>query len=90
MNPEQVIEIGTRALSTVLLVAAPVLAVGLSVGLMASLFQAVTQINEVTLAFIPKIVAMMLAILLFSGWMLDHVMVFARDMLESISRVNGG
>ena len=90
MNPEQVIEIGTRALSTVLLVAAPVLAVGLTVGLLASLFQAVTQINEVTLAFIPKIVAMLLSILLFSGWMLDHVMVFTRDMLESIARVNGG
>ncbi len=70
MTPEFVLSLASNALITALLIASPMLAVGLVVGVSISLFQAVTQINEVSLAFIPKIITMILSLLLFSGWML--------------------
>ena len=70
MSGDLVIQLAQEALRTVLLVSAPMLGLGLIVGLMVSVFQATTSIQEQTLAFIPKIVAVFVAILVFGPWML--------------------
>ena len=70
MSADLVIQLGQEALMIVLLVSAPMLGLGLIVGLMVSVFQATTSIQEQTLAFIPKIVAVFVAILVFGPWML--------------------
>lgn len=70
MSGDLVIQLAQEALRTVLLVSAPMLGLGLMVGLMVSVFQATTSIQEQTLAFIPKIVAVFVAILIFGPWML--------------------
>ncbi len=87
MTPEYVLSLGSQALLTALSIAAPMLMVGLVVGLSISLFQAVTQINEVSLAFIPKIIAMIVSLLTFSGWMLDKLMTLAIDLFNQIPNV---
>ena len=70
MSGDLVIQLAQEALRVVLLVSAPMLGLGLMVGLMVSVFQATTSIQEQTLAFIPKIVAVFVAILIFGTWML--------------------
>ncbi|MCR5175918.1 MAG: flagellar biosynthesis protein FliQ [Anaerovibrio sp.] len=70
MSGDLVIQLAQEALRVVLLVSAPMLGLGLMVGLMVSVFQATTSIQEQTLAFIPKIVAVFVAILIFGPWML--------------------
>ncbi len=70
MSGDLIIQLAQEALRTVLLVSAPMLGLGLIVGLMVSVFQATTSIQEQTLAFIPKIVAVFVAILIFGPWML--------------------
>ncbi|MBQ3853752.1 MAG: flagellar biosynthesis protein FliQ [Anaerovibrio sp.] len=70
MSGDLVVQLAQEALRTVLLVSAPMLGLGLMVGLMVSVFQATTSIQEQTLAFIPKIVAVFVAILIFGPWML--------------------
>ena len=87
MTPESVLSLGSEALITALLVSAPIMLVGLVIGVALSLFQAVTQINEVSLAFIPKIVAMGATLMLFSGWMLGKLMglfVYLMDMIPQM------
>jgi len=84
MTPEMVLDIGRRALETTLLVSAPMLGLSLVVGLLVSLFQAVTQVNEMTLTFIPKILAVFLALLLFFPWMLQMMVGFTAELLQSI------
>ena len=76
MSGDLVIQIGQEALMIVLLVCAPMLGLGLSVGLMVSIFQATTSIQEQTLAFIPKIIAVFVAILIFGPWMLRIMVEF--------------
>lgn len=71
MNAQMVLTMGQEALFMLLMVAAPVLGVVLLVGLLVSLFQAVTQINEATLAFVPKLVAAMVVFALAGPWMLN-------------------
>ena len=83
MTPQMVIAIGREALQVTLLVAAPMLAFGLIVGLAISIFQAVTQINEMTLTFVPKILAVSLALLLFLPWIINTLTDFARHMFGS-------
>jgi flagellar biosynthetic protein FliQ len=70
MSPEQVLTIGSEAMQTTLMVAAPVLGTALAIGLVVSIFQAATQINEQTLSFIPKLVGVMAVLLLAGHWML--------------------
>lgn len=70
MTPEQVLTIGSEAMQTTLMVAAPILGVALVIGLLVSIFQAATQINEQTLSFIPKLVGVMAMLLLAGHWML--------------------
>jgi len=84
MSPDAVIEIGRRAIETMLLVSAPMLALSLIVGLLVSLFQAMTQIHEATLSFVPKILAVFVAALLFFPWMLSSLVGFMTSLLASI------
>lgn len=76
MSGDLVIQLGQEALMIVLLVSAPMLGLGLTVGLMVSVFQATTSIQEQTLAFIPKIIAVFVAILIFGPWMLRIMVEF--------------
>ena len=80
MTPEGVIGIGREAIETILLVAGPMLAFGLIVGLMVSAFQAMTQINEATLTFLPKIVTMFLVLLAAFPWMLQILVGFMTNI----------
>ena len=87
MNAQMVLTMGQEALLMMLMVAAPVLGVVLVVGLLVSLFQAVTQINEATLAFVPKLVAAMAVFALAGPWMLNMLVDYIRRTIESIPGV---
>ena len=89
MNSGTVMEIGRQAIETSLLLAGPLMLVALLVGLIISIIQAPTQINEATLSFIPKLVAVFIALLLAGPWMLQLMVDFMRRMLESIPNVIG-
>ena len=84
MTPEFVIEMGQRTLEMSLMVAAPVLIFSLVTGLIVSLFQAVTQINEATLTFFPKILAIALALIIFLPWMMSVLVGFTSQLLQNI------
>ncbi len=89
MTPESVMTIGTRALEITLMLAAPMLLVALAVGLLVGVFQAATQINEQTLSFIPKLLAMA-ATLAFAGpWMLKLIVGYTRELFEAIPMLVG-
>lgn len=75
-----------EALTTVLLVSAPMLGVGLLVGLVISIFQATTQIHEQTLTFIPKILAVLAAIIFFGPWMLHTLLTFSDKILGNLNQ----
>ncbi|HDL01973.1 MAG TPA: flagellar biosynthesis protein FliQ [candidate division Zixibacteria bacterium] len=89
MNPQTVITIGREALTMVLLISSPLLIAALVVGVTISIFQAITSIQEMTLTFIPKIVAVALALLIFLPWMLNMATDFARHMFELIPTLVG-
>ncbi|UCC43415.1 MAG: flagellar biosynthesis protein FliQ [Candidatus Zixiibacteriota bacterium] len=89
MTPQMVVGIGREALTVVLLVAGPMLAFGLIIGLIVSVFQAVTQINEMTLTFVPKILAVALALLIFLPWMINTLTDFARHIFTLIPGLVG-
>lgn len=76
MTPDFVIHIARQTMIVTLLMAAPMLGFGLLVGLIVSVFQAVTQVNEMTLSFIPKIIAVLLAFAVFLPWLLRTIMEF--------------
>jgi flagellar biosynthesis protein FliQ len=84
MTPETVMTIGSRALEITLLLAAPLLLVALVTGLIIGAFQAATQINEQTLSFIPKLLAMALAFVVAGPWMLKVLVSYTRELFESI------
>lgn len=84
MTPQFVISLGREAIMTTLMVSAPMLAFGLIVGLVISILQAVTQVHEMTLTFIPKIVAVAAALLIFLPWMVNVLVGFTTRLLESI------
>ncbi len=84
MTPEFVVSIGREAIKVLLIVILPLMGVGLIVGLLVSIFQAVTQLQEITLTFIPKILAVFLLLLLIAPWMLGVMMDFTRDILLNI------
>lgn len=84
MTPELVTELGRQALETTLLVAAPILGLSLVVGLVVSAFQAMTQLNEATLTFVPKILALFAALLFFFPWMLNVLTTFTANLLVNI------
>jgi len=84
MNAQMVLTMGQEALTMLLMVSAPVLGVVLLVGLLVSLFQAVTQINEATLAFVPKLVGAMAVFALAGPWMLSVLVEYIRRTIEAI------
>lgn len=84
MSGDMAIQIGRDALTMVMLVSAPMLGLGLLVGILVSIFQATTQIQEQTLAFIPKIIAVFVAILVFGPWMLSLMVGYTRDLFLSL------
>lgn len=84
MTLDQVISIGKETLGVTLLVAMPCLAVSITVGLLVSIFQATTQIHDQTLIFVPKIVAVMVTLMLFGGWMLRTLVDFATRLIEQL------
>jgi len=83
----EVINILTQAITTVILCAAPMLVVAMVVGLLVSIFQATTQINEQTLAFVPKIVCVMLALLIFGSFIFSTVGGFVTRLFNSINTI---
>ena len=89
MTPEFAIDIGRQAVETILLLAAPMLLAGLVVGLLISIFQAATQINEQTMTFIPKIVAVFVTLLIFAPWMIKVMLSFTNNILQNIATVGG-
>jgi flagellar biosynthetic protein FliQ len=84
MSVETVIAIGRSALELTLALAGPVLLFGLVAGLAVSVFQALTQINEITLTFIPKIAATVAALVLFGPWMLARLVTFTTTLFQSL------
>jgi flagellar biosynthetic protein FliQ len=84
MTPQDAITISQEAVKITLLLAGPVLLVGMAVGLFISLFQAVTQIQEMTLTFVPKIVAVMLTVLFLSSWMITKMVDYTHNLIASL------
>lgn len=80
-----VVALAREALITVLLVSAPMLGIGLLVGLIISIFQATTQINEQSLSFIPKIVAVFASMIIFGPWMLHTLLAFFNKVLGNLN-----
>jgi flagellar biosynthesis protein FliQ len=89
MTPESVMTIGQQALQVMIMVLAPVLLAGLAVGLLISVFQAATQINEATLSFIPKLLAMLGAMVIAGPWMLQVLLEYMRRLLEGLPLMIG-
>lgn len=87
MTPEFVIDIGRQAIETTLMVAAPMLIVALVVGLIISIFQAATQINEQTMTFIPKIVGVFVTLLIFAPWMMQKLTAFLIMIFNQLPNV---
>jgi flagellar biosynthetic protein FliQ len=84
MTPESVISLGQQALLTMLLVAAPMLLAALVVGLLVSIFQAATQINEMTLSFIPKLIAVFATLIIAGPWMTALLVDYIQRLFTSI------
>ena len=89
MTPELVMSLGRQAVEMTLILAGPLLLSALVVGLIVSIFQAATQINEQTLSFIPKLIATFTALLLAGPWMLQMMVEFIRRLLENIPQMIG-
>ena len=85
MTQDLAIEVGREALFMVMLVAAPMLGLGLIVGVIVSIFQATTQIQEQTLVFVPKIIATFVAILVFGPWILGMMVDYTREIFTSFN-----
>jgi flagellar biosynthesis protein FliQ len=84
MSPEMAVDVCRRAIQTMLLASAPMLLIGMGIGLLVSIFQAATQINEQTLSFVPKIVAVFLTILFFGPWLIKLLTVFTIGLFETM------
>lgn len=89
MNARDVIHLAEQGVLTVLMVAGPLLLIALGVGLLVSILQAMTQIQEQTLSFIPKIIAVLLGIILFGPWMIEHMVNFATAIFSNLTQFIG-
>lgn len=87
MTNEHVLELSRQSIQTLVLLSAPLLGFGLVVGVMTNVFQAVTQITETTLSVVPKILAMLLAFIIFGPWMLDLIIDFTTQIYSNIPGV---
>jgi flagellar biosynthetic protein FliQ len=86
MNPDLVTQLAKDAIEVTLYLAIPILGVGLVVGLLVSLFQAVTQIQEATLVFVPKIIAVLVSLLFLSPWMMQKMMHYTEQLILNIPK----
>lgn len=89
MSQELVLMLAERGILTILLVAGPLLILALAVGLLVSIFQATTQIQEQTLAFIPKIIAVLVGVVIFGPWMLTTIMEFTTNLYQNLNQFVG-
>ncbi|PAV30014.1 flagellar biosynthetic protein FliQ [Virgibacillus profundi] len=89
MSSEFVLSLAEKGIYTVLLVSGPLLILALAVGLLVSIFQATTQIQEQTLAFIPKIVAVLVGLIFFGPWMLTKMIEFTTDLFQNLNQFVG-
>jgi flagellar biosynthetic protein FliQ len=90
MNPAAVIDIGVQALMVAAKLGAPVLITALVVGFAISVFQSITQIQEVTLSFVPKAVAVAIALVISGQWMIAEIVTFTTTLFERIPQLVGG
>ena len=84
MNEAAVVEVGREALWVILKIAGPIMAAGLAIGLLIALFQALTTIQEMTLTFVPKILVIFTAVIIFLPWMMQTVTVFTQQLFDRI------
>lgn len=89
MTPESVMTLGRHAMEVTLMVSAPLLLVALGIGLIVSIFQAATQINETTLSFIPKLIGVFVALVVAGPWMLTIMLDYMRQVLSNIPGMVG-
>jgi flagellar biosynthetic protein FliQ len=89
MTPDTVIKLAEQSIYMIIIISAPMLLIALAVGLIVSVFQAMTQIQEQTLAFIPKILAVFLSLVLFGPWMLTILLDFTRDLFQQLPQLIG-
>jgi flagellar biosynthetic protein FliQ len=89
MTPTTVVEIGRQAIEVMLLISAPLFIAALATGLLISIFQAATQINEATLSFVPKLIVIFLVMIAAGPWMLTLMTDYMRRLYESIPSVIG-
>jgi len=89
MNQDQVVNLATQAMTLALKVAGPLLLVGLIVGIVVSLFQAITQIQEQSLSFIPKIIGVAVLIVVLGPWMLGQLVSYTQNLYSSIPSMIG-
>jgi flagellar biosynthesis protein FliQ len=89
LSVESVISLAERGIYTTLIVSGPLLLLALVVGLIVSIFQATTQIQEQTLAFIPKIVAVLIGIIFFGPWMLTKMLTYTSQIFSDLTRFVG-
>jgi flagellar biosynthetic protein FliQ len=85
MTPELIVQLARRSFEATMMLAAPLLIFSLVVGLAISIFQAVTSINEATLSFVPKIVAVMVALVIFFPWMMSYMTDFTREIFGLVA-----
>jgi len=85
MSQGEVLSIAEQALKMILMTSAPMLGFGLIVGLLVSIFQATTQIHEATLAFVPKILAVFISLLIFGSWILNSLIDFTSGLINNIN-----
>jgi flagellar biosynthetic protein FliQ len=83
MTVDTLLSLGQRALIVTLLASAPMLLSGMVIGLLISILQSVTQIQEITLTFVPKIVVVLVTFIIFMPWMADLLLMFTQDLLNS-------
>ncbi len=89
MTPETIMTLGQRALEMATLLSAPLLLSALVIGVLISLFQAATQINEMTLSFVPKLLVLVVVLLLAGPWMLELLVDFTRKLFQDIPNLIG-
>ncbi len=89
MTPTTVIDLGRQAIEVTLMISAPLFIAALVTGLIISIFQAATQINEMTLSFVPKVVAMFVTLVVAGPWMITTLTDFMRRLFESIPAMIG-
>ncbi|TWT03703.1 flagellar biosynthesis protein FliQ [Planomicrobium sp. CPCC 101079] len=89
MTPDMVLKLAEQSIYTILILSAPMLLIALGVGLLVSIFQAMTQIQEQTLAFVPKILAVFLSIIIFGPWMLTILLDYTRNLFQQLPQLIG-